>query len=185
MPVETKGISAFAKRAVVRQGFLFCHTELDGWGRAVSGWWRGISVFAKRQRRSRSFINLLAEVIRLSHPLRYIEPVRVRSPRTRTELEMCATSLTGPIRSHVQQLSADTPAAMTRRHDEVLEPAARPVPNRENVRVYRGKPDNAISLYGKQDVSIAVMHRIFEPGPSSLGGVPGCAHARRLEQLLD
>src|SRR2546422_10488086 len=98
---------------------------------------------------------------------------------------MRATSLSGPIRSRVQQLSADASAAMARRHHEVLEPAAWPVPNRENIRVNRGQPDNAITLYGKQDIGIPAVDRILEAGPSTLGGVPGCAHARRLEQLLN
>ena len=98
---------------------------------------------------------------------------------------MRATSLSSPIRSRVQQLSADASAAMARRHHEVLEPTAWPVPNRENIRVNRGQPDNAITLYGKQDIGIPVVDRIFETGPSALGGVSGCAPARRLEQLLN
>ena len=98
---------------------------------------------------------------------------------------MRATSLSSPIRSRVQQLSADASAAMARRHHEVLEPAAWPVPYRENIRVNRGQPDNAITLYGQQDIGIPVVDRIFETCPSALLSVSGCALARRLEQLLN
>src|SRR5438874_11070506 len=105
-----------------------CHSGLDGWGRAVPGWWRGISVLGKPNRRPCSLLNLLRKVKRLAHPLRQVEPVSIRSTGAGTQLEMRAPALPRPISCRLQELTADPPAPLACRHHQVLEPAARSVP---------------------------------------------------------
>jgi len=70
-------------------------------------------------------------------------------------------------------------------HHEVLEPAARSISNRKNVCIDRSQSNDPLALNREQNVCVAVMYCVLEPGPPALGGVPRCAHARRLEQFFD
>ena len=120
-----------------------------------------------------------------THPLRPVEPVRVLPPFARAKLQMRAAPLARPLRRGVDKLCADATAAMARRDDEVLQPAARPVADRQDVRVHRGEPHNAVAVEGKQNIGIAVMDGVLEPGAPAFRRVARRRNARRLEQLLD
>ncbi len=98
---------------------------------------------------------------------------------------MRATPLARPLRRGVDKLSTDPAAAMAPRDDEVLQPAARPVADRQDVRVDRGEPHDAVAVERQEHIGVPVVDRVLEPGAAALRRVTRGRNARRLEQLLD
>jgi len=74
---------------------------------------------------------------------------------------------------------------MTLGDDQVLQPAAPTVPDREVVLIHRGQASHAPALESEQDVRFRVLDGVPEAFSPSIYRVIVWRDARRFEQLLD
>jgi hypothetical protein len=64
---------------------------------------------------------------------------------------------------------------------EVLKPAARSIPDGQDVRIDRGQTHDPLAVQRQENVGVSVVDRILEAGAAALLTVAGSTHARRFE----
>jgi len=98
---------------------------------------------------------------------------------------MCAAAIVRPIGRCVQERLTGALAARAQRDDQVLEPAAWSVANREDVGVDRGEADDTYAIHGQKDIDGRIEDGVMEAGAPAFDGIFGRPRTRKLEQFFD